>query len=72
MEEETMNDEIKFTCSETGDEDNLSEEDKEALRLGRELLKKKEDGPKLFEVDKEYHKHLQADIIKFKKNSPES
>lgn len=61
-----MNDEIKFTCSRKGDED------KEALGLGRELLKRKENGPKLFEVDKEYHKHLQADIIKFKKNSPES
>lgn len=50
----------------------LTEEDKEALRLGRELLNKKEDEPKLFEVNKEYHKHLQADIIMFKKNSPES
>lgn len=50
----------------------LTEEDKEALRLGRELLKKKEKEPDLFEVNKEYHKHLQADIIKFKKNSPES
>lgn len=50
----------------------LSEEDKEALRLGRELLKKKEEEPDLFEVNKEYHKHLQADIITFKKNSPGS
>ncbi|CUO82670.1 DUF4367 domain-containing protein [Eubacterium sp. am_0171] len=45
----------------------LSEEDREALRLGRELLKKKEDEPKLFEVNTEYHKHLNSDEKKGKK-----
>lgn len=39
----------------------LSAEDKEALRLGRELLKKKEEEPYLFDVNTEYHKHLKAD-----------
>ena len=46
----------------------LSEEDREALRLGRELLKKKEDEPKLFEVNTEYHKHLNSDEKEAKKN----
>ena len=45
----------------------LSEEDREALRLGRELLKKKEDEPKLFEVNTEYHKYLNSDEKKGKK-----
>lgn len=38
----------------------LSEEDLEALKLGRELLKKKtkkEDN--LYEIHREYHKHLE-------------
>lgn len=38
----------------------LSEEDLEALRLGRELLKKKST-EELFEVKKDYHKHLNSD-----------
>lgn len=39
---------------------NLSEEDMEALRLGRELLKKQstEGEREMWEVNKEYHKHL--------------
>lgn len=37
----------------------LSKDDIEALRLGRELLKNKDE--KLFEVNKEYHKHLNSD-----------
>lgn len=39
---------------------NLSEEDMEALRLGRELLKKQstEGEKEMWEVNKEYHKHL--------------
>lgn len=45
---------------------NLSAEDLEALRLGRELLKKKneESGTELFEVNTEYHKHLNEDSEK--------
>lgn len=36
----------------------LSEEDKEALRLGRELVQKQKEEVHLHEVNKEYHKHL--------------
>lgn len=39
----------------------LSEEDREALRLGREMMKKKEDEATLFEVNTEYHKHLNSE-----------
>lgn len=39
----------------------LSDEDMEALRLGRELLKKKNKEDELFEVDTEIHKHLNSD-----------
>lgn len=39
----------------------LSEEDKKALQLGRELLKKINDGKELNVVNKEYHKHLNED-----------
>lgn len=38
----------------------LSEEDKEALRIGREMLKKKNEGDGLFEVNTNYHKHLNS------------
>ena len=54
-------------CTKDNPESFLSEEDREALRLGRELLKKKEDEPKLFEVNTEYHKHLNSDEKKGKK-----
>jgi hypothetical protein len=40
----------------------LSEEDKEALRLGRELVQKQKEEVHLHEVNKEYHKHLNKDI----------
>lgn len=36
----------------------LSEEDRRALLLGRELIKKEKGGGDLCEVNKEYHKHL--------------
>lgn len=42
----------------------LSEEDQKALQLGRELLKKINDGKELHEVNKEYHKHLNEDNAK--------
>lgn len=46
----------------------LSEEDREALRLGREMMKKKEDEATLFEVNTEYHKHLNSEKKEGKKN----
>lgn len=46
----------------------LSEEDREALRLGREMMKKKEDETTLFKVNTEYHKHLNSEKKEGKKN----
>lgn len=46
----------------------LSEEDREALRLGREMMRKKEDEATLFEVNTEYHKHLNSEKKEGKKN----
>ncbi|MCI6467397.1 MAG: DUF4367 domain-containing protein [Faecalicatena sp.] len=49
-------------CTNDGNLVQLSEEDLEALRLGREILKKKNAEEKeLFEVNTKYHEHLNRD-----------
>lgn len=55
-------------CTNDNPESLLSEEDREALRLGREMLKKKEEEPVLFTVNPEYHKHLNSEKKEGKKN----
>ena len=56
----------KLASTKNNVEGSLSEEDKEALRLGRELLKKKEAEPDLFEVNREYHMHLKSEQTTYK------
>lgn len=46
----------------------LSKEDMEALRLGREFLKRKAGGD-LHEINQEYHKHLSAETNTYEKKS---
>lgn len=51
----------------------LSEEDLEALRLGHELLKKKKkEENDLYEIHREYHKHLESTLSNRKKRQKAS
>ena len=61
---EELSEELAPNFAARTNEDNvvhLSAEDMEALRLGRELMKKKSKEEELFEVHTEYHKHLNSD-----------
>lgn len=61
---EELSEELAPNFTEPTNEDNvihLSNEDMEALRLGRELMKKKREEGELHEVHTEYHKHLNSD-----------
>ena len=61
---EELSEELAPNFTEPTNEDNvihLSGEDMEALRLGRELMKKKREEGELHEVHTEYHKHLNSD-----------
>ena len=61
---EELSEELAPNFTEPTNEDNvihLSGEDMEALRLGRELMKKKREEEELHEVHTEYHKHLNSD-----------
>lgn len=61
---EELSEELAPNFIEPTNEDNvihLSGEDMEALRLGRELMKKKREEEELHEVHTEYHKHLNSD-----------
>lgn len=61
---EELSEELAPNFATRTNEDNvvhLSAEDMEALRLGRELMKKKSKEEELFEVHTEYHKHLNSD-----------
>lgn len=61
---EELSEELAPNFAARTNEDNvvhLSAEDMEALRLGRELMKKKSREEELFEVHTEYHKHLNSD-----------